>query len=259
MSELFLNIVVAHLICDFLFQNDSSCQNKKEKLFKSSALWFHAAIVFVVTWGAVAEWSFGWMAFIIAATHFLIDLGKSFIENKTKNNKMPIRMFVADQALHVVVLFVAVKIWMQGLGYEWTQIKFINSIPSQWIVIMIALFLSWKPANIFIRLLLKYYEVTQPDQKKYDSDNHGNFKSGALIGTLERWIIIFFFVKGVYEPIGFLMAAKSILRFNEVKENEKSEYVLAGTFLSIVLTLICCLIIVKQDILMELIDRFYRS
>ena len=32
---------------------------------------------------------------------------------------------------------------------------------------------------------------------------------------------------------GFLVAAKSILRFSETKESEKSEYVLAGTLVSI--------------------------
>ena len=37
-----------------------------------------------------------------------------------------------------------------------------------------------------------------------------------------------------YEAIGFLIAAKSILRFNEASSgSEKSEYVLTGTLLSL--------------------------
>lgn len=51
---------------------------------------------------------------------------------------------------------------------------------------------------------------------------------------MERWLTIIFVVLGQYEAIGFLLAAKSILRFSETnKGDEKSEYVLTGTLLSL--------------------------
>ena len=68
---------------------------------------------------------------------------------------------------------------------------------------------------------------------------HGLIISGALIGTLERWLIVFFMAIQQYEAIGFLVAAKSILRFSETKESEKSEYVLAGTLVSIAIAVAC--------------------
>ena len=59
--------------------------------------------------------------------------------------------------------------------------------------------------------------------------------AGRLIGQLERALILFLVIAGVPSGIGFLIAAKSILRFGEVKEpkNRKmAEYVLIGTLAS---------------------------
>ena len=53
-----------------------------------------------------------------------------------------------------------------------------------------------------------------------------------LIGTIERWLILIFVCLQRYDALGLLIAAKSIIRFSEA-QNKKSEYVLAGTLLSI--------------------------
>ena len=46
---------------------------------------------------------------------------------------------------------------------------------------------------------------------------------------------------------GFLVAAKSILRFSETKESDKSEYVLAGTLVSIAIAVACgCLLLATR-------------
>ena len=49
-----------------------------------------------------------------------------------------------------------------------------------------------------------------------------------------------------YEAIGFLIAAKSILRFNEASSGSvKSEYVLTGTLLSLTIALSLGILILK--------------
>jgi hypothetical protein len=45
---------------------------------------------------------------------------------------------------------------------------------------------------------------------------------------------------------GFLVAAKSILRFSEIKESEKSEYVLAGTLVSIAIAIACGIMVIAD-------------
>jgi len=64
-------------------------------------------------------------------------------------------------------------------------------------------------------------------------------RGGLWIGCLERLLIVTFVLLEEYQPIGFLIAAKSILRFGEVSgskpENRKmAEYVIIGTMLSII-------------------------
>ena len=45
-----------------------------------------------------------------------------------------------------------------------------------------------------------------------------------------------------YEAVGFLLAAKSIIRFKDT-ETSKTEYVLAGTLISVAVAVACGLVI----------------
>ncbi|MBQ6761836.1 MAG: hypothetical protein IJP49_03715, partial [Bacteroidales bacterium] len=107
--------------------------------------------------------------------------------------------------------------------YEW-HVPF--GLEAWWIAAAIAVLICWKPANIFIKLVLKHYSVNMPQEKD------GGFNAGALIGTIERWLILIFVCLQRYDALGLLIAAKSIIRFGDSQTN-KSEYVLAGTLLSI--------------------------
>lgn len=55
--------------------------------------------------------------------------------------------------------------------------------------------------------------------------------AGKLIGTLERILVLTLVILNQYEAIGFLIAAKSILRYKE-NDTTKTEYVLIGTMAS---------------------------
>jgi hypothetical protein len=68
-------------------------------------------------------------------------------------------------------------------------------------------------------------------------------RAGYWIGCLERALVLTFALLGQYQAIGFLIAAKSILRFGEVSgskpENRKmSEYVIIGTFASLLMAIL---------------------
>jgi len=78
--------------------------------------------------------------------------------------------------------------------------------------------------------------------KIVSSDSYDSIKNaGALIGNLERILTIIFVIIGQYEAIGFIIAAKSLLRFQETA-TAKTEYVLAGTFLSFGIAVVCGLL-----------------
>lgn len=68
-----------------------------------------------------------------------------------------------------------------------------------------------------------------------DSIGESLSNAGKFIGMLERLLVFIFIVTGHWEGIGFLLAAKSVFRFGDLKESKDrkmTEYILIGTLLS---------------------------
>jgi hypothetical protein len=241
MSQLFWNLLLAHVIGDFYCQTGRSCTGKREQGLLGIDLYVHAFIILVLSWVATWSWAFWWGALIIGVVHLFIDAGKAAVERTLKVNGEPIYRtryavwpFVVDQLLHIALIAVVAWWWSQHNG--WSQFAWVND---GWLMMAMALLLCWKPANLLTKHILRYCQV----KILQDQPEHTTFKSGALIGTLERWLIVFFMFLQQYEAIGFLVAAKSILRFSETKESEKSEYVLAGTLVSIAIAVACGILV----------------
>jgi len=68
-----------------------------------------------------------------------------------------------------------------------------------------------------------------------DNDIAGLKQGGKYIGWLERFLVMLLLLMDQPNGIGFLIAAKSILRFGEIKDPSQrkvAEYIIIGTFLS---------------------------
>ncbi len=66
-------------------------------------------------------------------------------------------------------------------------------------------------------------------------------KAGRWIGIIDRALVLTFILVDNVAAVGFLMAAKSVLRFGDLREARdkgQTEYVLIGTLLSFGLTII---------------------
>lgn len=226
--ELFICLLLAHLVADFVFQTSASCKSKADEHWRSVHQYIHMLIVFSLAWLVTWDVSFWWGALFIGVVHLCTDIWKSYRSDN-------VTWFVLDQVLHVGTL--ALVSWLWNRGHLW-------SIPSgielEYVVVAVAAFVCWKPANIFIKLMLKHYSVNMPE----DKDN--GFNAGALIGTIERWLILIFVSLQRYDALGLLIAAKSIIRFSE-SQTKKTEYVLAGTLISIFIAVLCGLFILRID------------
>ena len=201
--ELFLSLVLAHLVADFMLQTGKSCKDKKERHWKSPHHYIHALIVFGLSWLVSWDVCFWWGALMIGVAHLVIDIWKSYREDN-------VVWFALDQVMHLLVI--------AGVAYAWTGChdwSFPFGIELRHVVIAVALLICWKPANIFIKLMLKHYSVNMPEDKE------SGFNAGALIGTIERWLI----------------------RFGD-KETAKTEYVLAGTLLSILIAVLTGMMVI---------------
>lgn len=63
---------------------------------------------------------------------------------------------------------------------------------------------------------------------------------GRLIGWLERFLFFSFLLNAQYAAVGFVLAAKGVARYGEIKEAKDqkiAEYVLIGTMMSLSWTL----------------------
>ncbi len=222
--ELALCLVLAHLVADFVLQTGKTCKDKKEKHWKSPHHYAHALIVFGLAWLASWDVCFWWGALIIGVAHLGIDIWKSNREDK-------VTWFALDQAMHLLVIAGVAYIWTRC--YDWS-LPF--GVELWYVAAAVALLVCWKPANIFIKLMLKHYSVNLPKEKA------SGFNAGSLIGDIERWLILTFVIMQRYEALGLLIAAKSIIRFGE-KETAKTEYVLAGTLMSIFIAVMAGLMV----------------
>ena len=228
-SWLFLSLILAHVIGDFYLQNDKYCAQKEERKFKSWFLYVHSLIIGVVSWVVVPVYEFRFYALAIAFSHLVIDVIKTYSPKGLWN-------FVIDQVAHWAILIIVTSSFdtTTKLPIQSMDCNGSFSIP----LFILALLLCIKPANILIKLVLKKYQVGETQS----CENIKN--AGALIGNLERILTIIFVIIGQYEAIGFIIAAKSILRFKDT-DTAKTEYVLAGTFLSFGIALLCGLMATK--------------
>ena len=184
----------------------------------------HALIVFALAW--LASWNvhFWWGALAIGIAHLCTDIWKSYRPEK-------VTWFALDQVLHVSALALVAWFWIRCYGWSLPL-----GIEPKYVADFVAALVCWRPANIFIKLMLKYFSVNMPEE------NASGFNAGALIGTIERWLILIFVCLGRYDALGLLIAAKSIIRFSE-KDTAKTEYVLAGTLLSIFIAVLAGMIV----------------
>ena len=133
--------------------------------------------------------------------------------------------FFIDQGMHLVILTVVVLLYQQWFYAEPVfNFPAYTSIPA---IIAGFLFCS-KPANILIKELLSVFDIRV---RKTGTEETDLPNAGKLIGIVERWLIVVFILISQFEAIGFLLAAKSIMRFKS-DESLKTEYLLTGTLLS---------------------------
>ena len=222
-STLFLSLVLAHIIGDFYLQTDKCCEQKETRKFKSWFLYVHAITIGLLSWIIVPSCSFGLWALMIAVSHFAIDVVKIHCPKGLWS-------FVIDQLLHFGILAAISTIYETTKELPLQMIDNPSSFSTP--LLILAILLCIKPANILIKLILEKYQVGE----SASCDNIKN--AGALIGNLERLLTIVFVMLGQFEAIGFIVAAKSILRFKDT-DTAKTEYVLAGTFLSFGIAILC--------------------
>lgn len=217
---LFFKLFLAHLIGDFLLQPKSWVAEKEKKKGKSPKIYLHFLIhgLLVLILLGMDYWTLAVCAMIV---HGVIDLLKIYFQKKSNR----VFSFFADQLAHLVSILV--------LGYTWFQPDLGNlgwiQGPAFWIFAT-ALILITQVSGIVIQVLLTGWS------KDLNLSEEASLKNaGKYIGMLERLFVFVFVISGNWEAIGFLLAAKSVFRFGDLrksKDRKLTEYILVGTLLS---------------------------
>lgn len=226
-TTILTRLLFAHILADFFFQTDSLCKGKhKGSKNRGMNLFIHSVIHATTAYLLVGQWANWLIPTIILITHFVIDW------MKTSQKDESVRTFIIDQLSHLIVIVLLWNFMTEPRPlcqlcdvFDYNNTHFWN--------VLIGYALMLKPSSILLNLLLKRWESGTP--------NKSLPKAGEWIGYLERILILTFILTNNVEGVGFLLTAKSVFRFGELREAKDirtTEYVLVGTFSSFTIAIL---------------------
>lgn len=233
---IFLQLFLAHVLTDFVFQTSKWVKQKQKKKSKSIFLYLHAFLAGLLSFLLLRDWDQILVPVFIGITHFVIDLWKL---NQKKDN---LKYFLLDQLLHVLVIIIAC-LYLSS-SFEEIGPRLIQLLDSySFLSILIAYLLIIFPVGFIIG---KATEKWHDEILKNTKEPLSLKAAGRYIGIFERILVLTFILTDNFSAIGFLIAAKSILRFadkNEASARKQTEYVLIGTLMSFSITIIIGLVV----------------
>lgn len=227
---LLLRLLIAHLLGDFLLQRKNWISDKMANKWTSGALYIHVVIIGALTYLFSGQFTNFWIPVVVMLTHYFTDVWKSF-----KGEEL--RYFLIDQFFHFLIILLA---WYFYLMPEIDLVAMFTSIFNNQKILTIILsfiFVIW-PAGYLIA------KITKPWQQQIEG-NKGLKDAGRWIGMIERILILTFVLINQFTGIGFLIAAKSILRFSDIKnpdDRKEAEYILLGTMVSFIVAIFAGLV-----------------
>lgn len=255
-STYFLAMLLAHLLGDFVFQNDWLCDlkinpNVRRRLWAVS---IHVLILFVIN---IIVFLFiinriPWIVlFLTSAFHWLLDLAKSNIQSKKKIcdsrstshiesviNDWSMSLFFGDQVLHLISIFIAVQAlyrfdashyvnfcyqFVSGTVSVSKSLTFVKKV----LLALIYLSLATSVSNVVVKVFLRGL--------RWDI----GVKTGRYIGGVERILTISIILVGAWQALTVIYGSKTAIRFEQAKESpDFAEYYILGTSLSALLAVI---------------------
>ncbi len=211
MIETFTALLLAHVLADFVLQSGHMAANKRQLPLLAA----HGGIVFltsVVTTGTLHP-----ALAALALLHIVID------HTKARWGRGGAGDFMLDQTAHLATLLATAslfpQLWASGV---WSGLP--QSVPLM--ALLAGAIVATRAGGFAVGLLMAPWAAAVT--------LGGLPGGGRTIGHLERGLIFLMVLGGLPEGIGFLIAAKSVLRFGTVREEAQlSEYVIIGTLASV--------------------------
>lgn len=237
MIETAVALAFTHFAVDFLIQPDGVARARSRA---GAFFLLHIAIVTALAW-AVLGYPPAWSLLgLFAASHAAIDLVR------LRWGGASLAGFLAGQATHLAAIALLASLWPETWGAGiWaqpatlTRLPWLDTLPTAYVLGAGLIATVWAGGQAVGALMARILTVEVPK---------GLPSGGLIIGRLERLMILILILMGQPGGIGFLITAKSILRFGEVTGQKDegrtgqegigytnhliSEYVIIGTLAS---------------------------
>ncbi|QIE44523.1 DUF3307 domain-containing protein [Pseudohalocynthiibacter aestuariivivens] len=209
-------LLFAHVLADFALQTDWINANKSRPL----VMLLHGVIVWLTAHAALGT-PYDPILTGLAVAHVAIDATK-ILAARQYNRFRGFSAFMADQGTHGLTLlaaaYIAPTLWQDGAWAHHPGLLPLYALLTGFI-------LSITAGQYAVGLLMR------PHSQRIR--NNGLRDGGRLIGVLERGLIYLLILANLPLGVGFLITAKSILRYGTATRDQRTaEYVIIGTLAS---------------------------
>jgi hypothetical protein len=236
--DLFIGLLTAHVVADFLLQSRRDVARKHHL----SVLFRHSAVHGILSYFLVGAWAAIWLPISVAFVHAIIDW------YKTRFGEPNLRWFAGDQVAHVLTLAMLAAVGASGgTTSEWAGPETAFLLPIM--LTITGAIVAIRVGSMVLNLALAPYLAVMRDRIGEEAlpDVRGFDRGGQTIGYLERALIYVFILAGQPGAVGFLVAAKAFLRFGEIRKEEnrlEAEYIIIGTLGSFAFATIVAYVVV---------------
>lgn len=229
------SLLAAHVLGDFVLQTRQDVTLKH----RAGVLLKHGFIHAGLSYALVGIWTAWMIPFAVLVTHVLIDW------IKTRSGSRGLVPFTVDQIAHVGALgaiSVGYLVSFEPPAAFW--LEWIGSGYTAAMGLLAGLVISVRTGAFFVGFAVEPF-LDQVEYQHKDDRLRGMRDGGRTIGQLERALIFVFVLIDQFSAIGFLIAAKSIFRFGELRERSnrlEAEYIIIGTLISFLWAIVVALL-----------------
>jgi len=228
---LLLRLVAAHVLVDHIMGLDTRGRDSATGQARIRRAVVHGAVAALATYLLAARWTAWWLPVIVFAGHVVSDV-------TTARRPGRPAVDVLDQLGHILLLTVC-WLLLSGTGLS-TVVGGLSGLvyePAVWALLLAYAAVIWPAGRLVGAFTARWKDRCSPEDERQDGLDYG----GLWIGRLERILVVTFILLNHFEAIGFLVAAKSILRYGEISRGgsrREAEYVLIGTMMSFMIAII---------------------